>query len=62
MAEGDEEVGSQPRGESPALSCPSCCLQLLLSVLTLFDARTNRNVQLFQCQHCRKHVWEDEIG
>jgi len=43
------------------LKCPSCLRVLTCRVLQLFDPHSNRTVQLFQCDSCRKHVWEDEV-
>ncbi|EJN07579.1 hypothetical protein PMI42_07737 [Bradyrhizobium sp. YR681] len=58
MTETDKADSSRANGPK----CPSCFLALGQRILTLFDPTANRNVQLFQCSKCRKHVWEDEVA
>lgn len=59
MTEADRS--DAPRANGP--HCPSCFLPLgERAVFALFDANTDRNVRLFQCKNCRKHVWDDEAA
>jgi uncharacterized protein with PIN domain len=54
------EMGKSNASDTYCLKCPSCLQRLSQRVLKLFDPNVNRSVQLFQCDKCRKHVWDDD--